>query len=67
MAATSNPYLTCTARAIAVAALRESGGDLQFALALVSETAALFAARVSAGYMRLGGIIVSHMDGAMMD
>ena len=48
-----NPQLLCIAEAIAADAVRESGGDLQAALLLVSQTAAFFAANVSAGYVRL--------------
>ncbi len=42
------------AHAIATEAVRESEGDLRRALVLESQMAALFAANVSAGYMRLG-------------
>ena len=49
-----DPNLLAIARAIAVEAVRENEGNLQLALLLVSQTAALFAANVSVGYMRLG-------------
>ena len=53
-AAIPDSDLLAIARAIAVEAVRESEGNLQLALLLVSQTAALFAANVSVGYMRLG-------------
>ena len=48
-----DPQRLRIAETIAADAVRESGGDLQAALVLVSQTAAFFAANVSAGYMRL--------------
>ncbi len=48
-----DPNLLPIARAIAAEAVRDTGGDLEAALLLVARTAALFAANVSAGFMRL--------------
>lgn len=53
-AAIPDSDLLAIARAIAAEAVRESEGNLQLALLLVSQTTALFAANVSVGYMRLG-------------
>ena len=52
--AISDPDALSVAHAIATEAVRESEGDLRRALVLVSQVAALFAANVSTGYMRLG-------------